>query len=184
MIQHHITQKTAKEILFYDSVSGRLYWKKRTEKHIKNKGSLKSWNTRYAGKPIKTKDGKGYLHFCFQGKFYRAHRIAWLIHNGTIPNIIDHINGVRTDNRIINLKNTTHQGNHLNQKINSKNTSGVCGVYLNKKSNLWCAQIKFNGKTYHLGSSKIFEEAVKLRKEEENKLGFCKRHGANNNART
>ncbi len=65
----------------------------------------------------------------------------------------------------------------MNQKINSQNTSGVCGVYFNKKSKIWCAQMKFNSKTYHLGSSKNFEDAVKLRKAEEKRLGFSERHG-------
>ncbi len=103
--RNQLTQKTAKELLSYDPVSGDLFWNPRTEKNI-NKSALKSWNTKYAGKRIGTKDGKGYLHLSFQGKFYRAHRIVWLICKGTMPNVIDHVNGVRTDNRIINIKNT------------------------------------------------------------------------------
>lgn len=173
---------TAMGILDYDCETGELRWKMRTEKHIQRPSSLKSWNTRYAGKLIKTIDGKGYLHFSFGGKFYRAHRIAWLIHTGEIPNIIDHINGDRQDNRISNLQNTTMQGNHLNQRMNSKNTSGVTGVYMNKRSGSWCAQMKFNGHTYHLGSSKSLFDVACMRKSEEVRLGFNINHGRVKNA--
>lgn len=152
-------------------------WKPRTEKHIKNKVALKSWNTRYAGTTLCSIDGKGYPFASIMGKQYRIHRLAWVYAYGLEPNIIDHINGVRTDNRLCNLRNTTHQGNHLNQKRNSTNTSGVAGVYFMKAKKLWCAQMKFNGKTYHLGSSKSFFEAVCLRKSEERKLGFSHDHG-------
>tara|TARA_R110002050_G_C8731511_1_gene497280 strand:- start:19 stop:570 length:552 start_codon:yes stop_codon:yes gene_type:complete len=182
MIVHPITQKVAKELIFYNDKTGVAIWKKRTSEHIKKHSSLKSWNTRHAGNEIKTVDGKGYLKATIIGKQYILHRLIWLIHYGSYPNVIDHINGIRTDNRISNLENTTSQGNHMNQRISSKNTSGVCGVYKNKSSNRWCAQMKFNGKTYHLGSSKIFDEAVKLRKDEEKRLGFSERHGEKINA--
>jgi len=172
-----ITQQELKELVTYDPDTGLMHWKKRTSKHIKKPSSLKGWNTKYAYNALKLIDGKGYLFASINYKQYRLHRLAWLYVYGEWPNIIDHMNGVKTDNRLCNLRNTTHQGNHLNQKRNSKNTSGVTGVYLNKKSGIWCAQMKFNGKTYHIGSSKSFFEAVCMRKSEERKLGFSTRHG-------
>lgn len=177
MIEHPISYNTAKELLSYNEVTGDLYWLPRTEKYIKKESSLKSWNTKYSNKKISVVDGKGYLQVSIFGKTYRAHRLCWLIYYGQYPLIIDHLNGDRVDNRIVNLVSVTNQQNHLNQKINSKNTSGVCGVYYNKKNSFWCSQMKFNGKTYHLGSSKNFFEAICLRKSEENKLGFSDRHG-------
>lgn len=164
-------------LIDYNPDTGLAYWKARTSDHIKKPSSLKSWNTRYAGKQIKTVDGKGYYHFSYQGKFYRLHRMVWLYVFGEEPEIIDHVNGNRLDNRMSNLRNVTHRMNHLNQKKSSKNTSGVAGVYKNKNKGIWCAQMKFKGKTYHLGSSKSFFEAVCLRKSEERRLGFSHDHG-------
>tara|TARA_R100000541_G_scaffold34564_1_gene42964 strand:- start:1864 stop:2406 length:543 start_codon:yes stop_codon:yes gene_type:complete len=177
MITHPVDQSTLKELVTYNPETGKMFWKARTAKHINSSSALKSFNTRYAGNEIKTIDGKGYYHGSFGGKFLRVHRLAWLYVYGEMPKTIDHINGDRTDNRIVNLKSVTNQENHLNQRLNSTNTSGVAGVYLNKKSNRWCAQMKFNGKTYHLGSSKSFFETVCLRKSEERRLGFSLNHG-------
>ena len=162
-----------RSIVNYNPDTGIMTWRTREI----NQPSDKTWNTRYAGKQLKTIDGKGYYHFAHLRKFYRVHRMAWLYVTGDMPDVIDHINGDRQDNRFCNLKNTTHQINHLNQRINTTNTSGVSGVYKNKAKGIWCAQIKFNGKTQHLGSSKSFFEAVCMRKSEERKLGFSLNHG-------
>tara|TARA_R100000951_G_scaffold65450_1_gene55245 strand:+ start:385 stop:927 length:543 start_codon:yes stop_codon:yes gene_type:complete len=177
MISHPISYQKAKELIKYDPETGDLFWLPRNETHIKRPSSLKTWNTRYSNKKITTVDSKGYLFCSIFGKQYRAHRIAWLIYYGEWPNIIDHINGIRTDNRIVNMRSVNVHENSLNRGINSKNKSGVFGVYFNTKKSLWCAQMKFNGNTYHLGSSKDFFEAVCLRKSEERKLGFSLTHG-------
>ena len=176
-IKHPINWQQAVEIIKYDSESGKCYWRERTKKYINKDCSRNSWNTRYANKEITTTDGKGYLKANIFGRQYPLHRLVWLICNKEYPEIIDHINGIRSDNRIVNLRSVTHQQNHLNNSRASNNTSGVTGVYFNKNKNLWCAQMKYNGKTYHLGSSKIKNIAVKMRKDEERKLGFSTRHG-------
>lgn len=49
------------------------------------------------------------------------------------------------------------------KKLFTTNTSGVRGVYLNKKTNRWVAQITFKGKTYYLGSYEKKEEAAQAR---------------------
>tara|TARA_R110002124_G_scaffold215107_1_gene381033 strand:+ start:123 stop:656 length:534 start_codon:yes stop_codon:yes gene_type:complete len=172
-----MNKDTVKLLTEYNPATGKMYWREKDENFIKKESSRKSWNTRYAGKELKTVDGKGYYHCSNNGKFHRVHRLAWLYMYGETPNIIDHINGNRTDNRIENLREVTSQENHMNQKINSKNTSGVTGVYRNNRLNNWCAQMKFNGKTYHLGSSKNLFDAVCFRKSEQNRLGFSLRHG-------
>jgi len=123
-------------------------------------------------------DGKGYNSVFIMGEQYRVHRLIWLLVYGHFPKIIDHINGDKLDNRLENLKEVTQQENLMNQRRSSKNTSGVTGVYFNKKRGLWCAQMKFNGETYHLGSSKNKEEVIEMRKKEEQRLGFSRRHGS------
>lgn len=177
---HPITAEQAKELVEYNPSNGKMYWKPRTEKHIKKPCSLKSWNTRYSGKEIKTVDGKGYIHCLIFGKFYRTHRLAWLISYGHWPDFIDHKDGDRANNRLENLASVTIQQNHMNLRLSSKNTSGVTGVYFNKKTSKWCAQMKFNGETYHLGSSEDKDVAIAMRKAEELRLGFSKRHGEQN----
>jgi hypothetical protein len=69
-------------------------------------------------KPISEKpNGSGYLRIRINGVSYKAHRIAWLHHYGEWPaNTIDHINGNRADNRIVNLRDVPHAENQLNLK--------------------------------------------------------------------
>ena len=172
-----ITADLLKKLVNYDEVSGEMYWLNRPVEMFKTKSAHAGWNKRLAGKKAVTIDGKGYLVISIFCKRYLVHRLIWLYVYGRFPKIIDHINGIRTDNRLVNLQEVTNQQNHMNQKRSSKNTSGATGVYLNKKRNLWCAQIKFNGSTYHIGSSKSFNDAVIMRKNEEKRLGFSERHG-------
>lgn len=166
-----------RSLVNYNPETGVMVWRERTSEHISRDSSRKTWNTRYAGTKVSTIDSKGYLFVSINGKQYRLHRLAWLYVYGKHPNIIDHINGDRLDNRISNLRDVNHQQNHMNRKRSSRNSSGVTGVYLNKGKDIWCAQMKFNGKTYHLGSSKSFFEAICMRKSEERRLGFSHNHG-------
>ena len=166
-----------RKIIRYEPETGKVFWKKRTVDLFKSDWSCRSWNTKYAEKEIMNIDGKGYNSAFILGKQYRIHRLIWLHCYGVYPKIIDHINGDRLDNRLKNLREVTSQENHMNMRVSSKNTSGVTGVYYSKKRNLWCAQMKFDGKTYHLGSSKDKEKAIALRKKEELRLGFSERHG-------
>ena len=173
-----MNNKLLKSLVHYDEKTGDMCWLVRPRDMFKTNAAYLGWNKKYPTKKAITLDGKGYRVISIFCKRYLVHRLAWLYTYGEFPCILDHINGVRTDNRLCNLREVTHQQNHMNQRISSKNTSGVTGVYLNNRKKLWCAQMKFNGKTYHLGSSAIFEEAVALRKNEENRLGFSERHGS------
>lgn len=87
------------------------------------------------------------------GKLYQAHRLAWLYVHGTFPpKGLDHINGVRDDNRISNLRLADQSENLQNRrKPPLNNTSGFLGVAFHKQSNRWRAYIKINYKTIHLG---------------------------------
>jgi len=172
-----MNQELIKQLTYYDPKTGLMMWKKRPLSMFKRESNGRGWNTLNAGKVLASVDGKGYIFCSIMYKQHRVHRLIWLYVHGEWPSIIDHINGSRTDNRLVNLREVTSQQNHMNQRISSKNTSGVTGVYFMKAKNIWCAQMKFNGKTYHLGSSKDKSEVVAIRKAEEKRLGFSERHG-------
>lgn len=83
--------------------------------------------------------------------------------------IVDHINGNKLDNRKSNLRICTKNKNPINCDIYKNNTSGEKGVYWNKKLQKWVAAIQCNNQPHHLGVFENFEDAVKARKEAEDK---------------
>lgn len=158
-----------RNLLDYDPETGVLRWKVRTDVG-------KRWNVRYAGKVAGTVDGDGYLQIKIDDKSVMAHRLAWVIHYGTWPNIVDHIDGTRNNNRIANLRSVTRKLNQRNQKRHKSNTSGRTGVYWNRVTRLWVAAIKIGKKSHYLGSYSEFPEAVAARIKAEKFYQFTGRH--------
>ena len=115
------------------------------------------------------KGAYGYL--CSNGKWKnREHIIAHiLVMNSKNKSMIDHINHNKLDNRKCNLRTVDHSKNSMNTGIRTNNTSGVTGVYFNKKTKKWYARIKIHQKTIHLGTFANFEDAVEARKQAEQK---------------
>ena len=88
-----------------------------------------------------------------------AHRLAWLYMYGECPpEQIDHINGVRDDNRIANLRLATNAQNSRN-RLRRKSKSGIKGVSWIPKCRKWKAGICFNGRPIHIGHFATAEEA-------------------------
>jgi hypothetical protein len=104
------------------------------------------------GVPSGRADRHGHVRVRFDGKEYAAHRLVWLHVTGQLPRgEIDHINGIRSDNRISNLRDVTHRVNLENRRCATKrNVSGVLGV--TKRGGSYSARIKLNGKPVYLGS--------------------------------
>lgn len=108
-------------------------------------------------------NGDGYLTIQFSNKSYQAHRIAWYLHYKTDPGEleIDHDNGIKTDNRISNLRPATHQQNSFNSTKSSTNTSGIKGISWDSKSASWRARVMINSKSVHVGRFHTIEQAQK-----------------------
>ena len=94
----------------------------------------------------------GYVDIRVNGRKYKAHRLAWLYVNDEFPtNQIDHVSGIKDDNRIVNLREATNQQNNFNTGAYKNNMSGFKGVAFNKARNKWLAKARLNGKVHHLG---------------------------------
>lgn len=142
-----ITAEEARQLLDYDAETGALTWR------VGRKRAR-------AGNVAGTPHSKGYIQIRIYGKPYLAHRLAWLITHGAWPeNQIDHINGERDDNRLVNLRPATPAENLRNAKRQRNNTSGFKGVSWHKPSKRWQAQIAVNGRTIHVGCFSTPEEA-------------------------
>ncbi|AEI91245.1 gp45 [Escherichia phage phiEB49] len=121
----------------------------------------------------------GYLqmYVTMTGKMY-VHRIIWEMHNGAIPDgmQIDHINGIRDDNRIENLRCVSASGNRRNLCKRRRRLPGVNGVNYNQRDDLWHAMISDNGKAISLGHYKSFISACEARIVAEVSLGYHRNH--------
>ena len=147
------TAEYLRSVLHYDPESGIFTWKVRTSNRVK------------VGSVAGSQSGKGYLDISVCSRTHRAHRLAWLYVHGVWPeDQIDHINRIRTDNRISNLRDVTQKQNLQNAGKHSRNTSGHTGVIWDKHRSKWQARIAHNCKDIHLGSFASLEEAVAARK--------------------
>ncbi|EMQ3399759.1 TPA: HNH endonuclease [Yersinia enterocolitica] len=106
---------------------------------IRIKGSTKS-NLAACG----STSANGYMSVRVDGVLYSVHRIIWKMVTGKEPMHLDHINGIRTDNRISNLREVSRTENNRNIGISPRNTSGYAGVTFVKSSKKWAAQLKIN----------------------------------------
>lgn len=82
----------------------------------------------------------GYIRIVIDGKSYAGHRLAWFYAYGVWPlNEIHHLNHIKTDNRIENLKDVTHLENVIHRNI-SPGKSGLIGVF-QKLNGKWAFRI-------------------------------------------
>lgn len=103
----------------------------------------------------------GYIRITILGIKYYEHRLVWLYHYGEWPkDQLDHINGIRDDNRIENLREATRQQNSFNKKSFTNSTSKYKGVHWSTRDKVWRAQRTLNKKTIYLGSFQTEEDAA------------------------
>lgn len=141
-----LTLERARVALRYDAETGLLHW-------LVSRGKARTGAV--AGCP----DERGYIVLSLDGKRYYAHRIAWLLMTGAWPaELVDHINGIKGDNRWSNLRDVTHEINQQNQRAASRNSrSGILGVRVFAGKHR--AKITVNSSEVHLGTFDSAEAA-------------------------
>jgi hypothetical protein len=139
------------ELLSYDPLTGIFTWKIAP-------GGRQDLSGKVAGC---LRQGR-YSVIYIDGKEYKAHRLAWLLYTGSWPKAqIDHINRIRHDNRIENLREATKSENQINSAMYRNNKSGYRGVCFHKATGKWQAEVKRNKKPNYLGVFETAEEAYK-----------------------
>ena len=143
-----MTQEELKELLTYDQETGVFYWNVPV-------GHLK------AGSKAGSIALCGYVKIRIKNSLYKAHRLAWIYVHGSIGNYqIDHINMIKSDNRLSNLRICSSRLNAQNKKVAQKNNkSGFLGVCV--RGDKFDARIQVGGKKFQLGTFRTKEEAHK-----------------------
>jgi len=153
-----LDQEELKKLVHYDQETGIMLWKSREETCFQ----LKAWNIKHAGKRVGVEDTRGHLRTKLRGykRTYSIHRLAWLYVYGSFPEgQLDHINRIKTDNRIDNLRISDDTLNQHNIEMWSNNTSGVKGVHWDKSNKKWMVKIRWRGERLYLGSFENLEDA-------------------------
>lgn len=142
------------QMLRYEPDTGLLFWTDAAYKSVRGK-QAGTFN-------------RGYVVVMYKNKFYKAHRLAWLLTHGSWPKeMIDHIDGDPSNNKLNNLRDVNNHVNQCNRhkaRVDSK--SGLMGAspYRNK----WRSQIKRDGVIKYLGIFNTAQEAHEAYKKEKN----------------
>lgn len=142
-----LTADRLRDVINYDPITGVFTWRARVSSTI------------YAGDPAGSLSSRGYLRITVDKIEYRANRLAWLYMHGSWPEFeVDHIDGDRANNRIVNLRDATRAINSQNQRrAQSHNKCGVLGV--SAKRNRWEARITYGGIKRYIGTFETQELA-------------------------
>jgi hypothetical protein len=136
-----LTQDRLKELLEYNPETGKFV-------------RLISRTSSPKGAVIGSLHSQGYLTVWIDGLHHKCHRLAWLYVHGRWPvAMIDHINGIKSDNGIANLREATASQNLQNRATAYSNnkSSGILGVYWHEQAGKWQAKITLDGKSKSLG---------------------------------
>jgi hypothetical protein len=158
-IEKRLNPESLSDVLSYAPETGQLTWKAVVNRQRKD----------LIGKIAGQKHHSGYLCITFNGKEYAAHRVCFYLHHGRWPkNYIDHINGIRDDNRICNLRDVQRCINAQNQKEHREGK--LWGASWQKRNGNWMARFTHKGKQMRFGSYATEEQAHEIAKQEFAKL--------------
>jgi poly-D-alanine transfer protein DltD len=129
----------------FEYKDGELYWKinpNNSKKHIGKLAGYKKESTEYG---VVMLDKKSYC----------LHKVIFCMHHGWMPEVVDHINLVRKDHRIENLRAATHVTNNWNKGVQRNNKLGIKNVCYNKQNKKYWVQITQNRKNIY---SQMFDD--------------------------
>ena len=177
------TPDDLRALLRYEPETGDLYWLERgAEWFADGKDSAerraKRWNARFSGQRAlySASASHGYYDGAVLGIGVLAHRVAFAIAHGRWPVGVDHIDGDRRNNRLVNLREADQAENMRNMKRRSDNKSGVAGIWPLRRGG-WRARIKRSGIITDLGVFPTKEAAAEARAAAAQRLGFHPNHG-------
>lgn len=148
MADKSVTADRLRQLVHYDPETGKF------TRRVSLSNAVKVGDE--AGRHLKS----GYYFFWVDGKRYAAHRLAWLYIHGQWPVEIDHRNGIRSDNRIDNLRDVDNSTNSENLRAcRSDSKSGLLGVGWCKHHRKWKARIRVKGRLKHIKYCDTPEEA-------------------------
>ena len=145
-----ISFKRVRELLHYDHTTG-IFTNKVDRYRVK------------AGQQTGIPSPQGYIQICVGGSTYTAQELAYFWMKGEWAPMVDHKNLVRTDNRWTNLRPATRSQNMANASATVKSSSGIRGVYKDKKSGKWIAAVNHGSFRKTLGRFDDLAVAAKVR---------------------
>jgi hypothetical protein len=145
-----LTSERLRELMIYEPETGLFRWRISRRKSSAGTIAGTSWPPPH-----------DYVIIGVDRARWLAHRLAWLYMTGKWSKVdIDHINGNRSDNRWINLREATRSQNVGNSKLSSANRSGFKGVHFDKSRGKWMASIAIDGFQFNLGRYTKIEDAI------------------------
>lgn len=150
MADANLTAERLRELLHYDPETGVFTFRIATKPRLGGRAQP----GKVAGSEHKT---IGYVYLCIAKKKYLAHRVAWLYVHGEWPLLIDHINGVRNDNRLANLRDSSPLLNSQNRRVTLAGT-GLIGAYRTREGR-FKSSIRVGGRQKWLGVFDTAEDA-------------------------
>ncbi len=140
MAEADLTLQRVRELLAYDPGTGHLTWL------VPRRGVVRE------GSIAGSVSARGYRSVKVDGALHSAHRLVWFHVHGRWPaNQLDHVNGIRDDNRIANLRECTARENMQNLALRSNNRSGHPGVFWHAARRKWLVLIRVEGQRRYLG---------------------------------
>jgi len=169
------------ECLAYEGPTGNLLWKERPRDHFASDRAANIVNGKLAGKVAgcesPTRYGARYLVVRIDKRLYKAHRLVWAMHKGSIPSgmEIDHIDGDSTNNRIENLRLVSRAENQRNL---ARRANKVLPTGIRIEANAYrVTGIDAIGRRKHLGRFRRLEDAIAARVEFNAQNGYHSNHG-------
>ena len=161
---NNLTQEKLKQLIHYDLDTGTIT--ANMPRHGINSGDELGYVA-----------NNGYRVVSLGSKRFLAHRLAWFYMTGNLPEQIDHINHIKTDNRWENLREVTNTENSMNNGLSKNSTTKINGVSFHKLTGKYRVYITVNRKQIHLGMFNNLVDAIQARKQADIKYGFHPNHG-------